>query len=63
MPREALEASLSATVPGLILGYDDSDSRVRKAAVFCLVNIYMQVGEALRPFLAHLNSSKVGRPP
>lgn len=43
----------------LCQGYDDSDSRVRKASVFCLVNIYMAVGEGLRPYLTELNSSKV----
>jgi CLIP-associating protein 1/2 len=58
--REFLLRQLPSTVPGLLLGYDDSDSRVRKAAVFCLVNIYIQVGEELRPYLADLNSSKVG---
>ncbi|KAL8621733.1 hypothetical protein ACOMHN_061868 [Nucella lapillus] len=53
-----LERSLPSTVPGLIMGYDDSDSRVRKAAVFCLVNVYLQVGESIRPYLCDLNSSK-----
>nr|KAG5707128.1 hypothetical protein BaRGS_011839 [Batillaria attramentaria] len=47
-----------AAIKMQVEGYDDSDSRVRKAAVFCLVNIYMQVGEALRPYLSDLNSSK-----
>lgn len=55
---EVLLRALHDTVPGLLMGYDDSDSRVRKAAVFCLVNIYMQIGEGLRPYLADLNSSK-----
>ena len=33
---------------------------VRKASVFCLVGIYMIVGEPLRPHLSDLNGSKVG---
>ncbi|XP_070175260.1 CLIP-associating protein 1-like isoform X3 [Littorina saxatilis] len=59
VPKEVLLRHLPSTVPGLIMGYDDSDSRVRKAAVFCLVNIYMQIGESLRPYLTDLNSSKM----
>ncbi|XP_025078295.1 CLIP-associating protein 1-like isoform X6 [Pomacea canaliculata] len=55
---EVLTRALADTVPGLLMGYDDSDSRVRKASVFCLVNIYMAVGEGLRPYLTELNSSK-----
>ncbi|XP_076456220.1 CLIP-associating protein 1-A-like isoform X4 [Babylonia areolata] len=55
---DLLERALPNTVPGLIMGYDDSDSRVRKASVFCLVNIYMRVGESIRPYLSELNSSK-----
>ncbi|PVD35984.1 hypothetical protein C0Q70_02954 [Pomacea canaliculata] len=56
---EVLTRALADTVPGLLMGYDDSDSRVRKASVFCLVNIYMAVGEGLRPYLTELNSSKL----
>ena len=40
--------------------YDDNESSVRKASVFCLVGIYMIVGEPLRPHLSDLNGSKVG---
>lgn len=42
-------------------GYDDSESSVRKASVFCLVAIYMNVGETLRQYLTDLNGSKVGK--
>ena len=40
-------------------GYDNTESSVRKAAVFCLVALYMVVGEDLRPYLSDLNGSKV----
>jgi len=40
-------------------GYDNSESSVRKAAVFCLVAVYLVVGEELRPYLAALSASKV----
>ncbi|KAL8570188.1 hypothetical protein ACOMHN_030983 [Nucella lapillus] len=59
VPVELLMRALSSTTPGLIMGYDDSDSRVRKASVFCLVNMYLRIGEDLRPFLTDLNSSKM----
>lgn len=57
--KEFLQRHMTSTVPGMIAAYDDSDSRVRKAAVFCLVNIYLHVGEELRPYLSDLNSSKL----
>ena len=41
-------------------GYDNTESSVRKASVFCLVAIYMSLGEELRPHLSELNGSKVG---
>lgn len=40
-------------------GYDSSESSVRKAAVFCLVAVYLVVGEELRPHLAPLSASKL----
>ena len=42
-----------------VQGYDNSESSVRKAAVFCLVAVYLVVGEDLRPHLAPLSTSKV----
>lgn len=40
-------------------GYDNSESSVRKACVFCLVAIYTVIGEDLKPHLSQLSSSKV----
>lgn len=40
-------------------GYDNSESSVRKACVFCLVAIYAVIGEDLKPHLSQLSSSKV----
>jgi len=42
-----------------VKGYDNSESSVRKAAVFCLVAVYLVVGEELRPYLTALTTSKV----
>lgn len=41
-------------------GYDNTESSVRKASVFCLVAIYSVIGEDLKPHLAQLTGSKVG---
>lgn len=40
-------------------GYDNTESSVRKASVFCLVAIYSVIGEGLKPHLAQLTGSKV----
>ena len=40
-------------------GYDHTQSCIRKATVICLVEIYLCVGEDLRPYLKDLNGSKV----
>ncbi|XP_013383707.1 CLIP-associating protein 2 isoform X9 [Lingula anatina] len=44
---------------GLLKGYDNVESSVRKASVFCLVAVYMSIGEELRPYLTELNGSKM----
>lgn len=43
-----------------VQGYDHTQSCIRKATVICLVEIYLCVGEDLRPYLKDLNGSKVG---
>ncbi|XP_019119779.1 CLIP-associating protein 2 isoform X6 [Larimichthys crocea] len=59
VPREGLIGLLPEIVPGLIQGYDNSESSVRKACVFCLVAIYAVIGEDLKPHLSQLSSSKL----
>lgn len=59
MAAPALVPLLDEVMPGLLKGYDDNESSVRKASVFCLVGIYMVAGESLRPHLSELNGSKV----
>ncbi|XP_053408715.1 CLIP-associating protein 1-like isoform X9 [Mercenaria mercenaria] len=59
MSAEELLPTLPEAMPGLLKGYDDSESSVRKASVFCLVAIYMVVGESLRQYLTDLNGSKI----
>ena len=43
----------------LLIAWDSTHSPVRKAAVFCLVSLYMIIGESLRNHLTNLSSSKV----
>uniref|UniRef100_A0A8C2AKZ7 Cytoplasmic linker associated protein 1 n=1 Tax=Cyprinus carpio TaxID=7962 RepID=A0A8C2AKZ7_CYPCA len=42
-------------------GYDNTESSVRKASVFCLVAIYSVIGEDLKPHLQQLTGSKFKR--
>ncbi|CAF2411295.1 unnamed protein product [Rotaria sp. Silwood2] len=46
-------------IPPLLTSWDNETSSVRKAAVFCLVSIYLVVGEALRTHLHKLSASKI----
>jgi len=57
--KEALHLLLPDLVPGLLQGYDNTESSVRKASVFCLVAVYSVMGEELKPYLAQLTGSKV----
>ncbi|XP_049568694.1 CLIP-associating protein 1 isoform X7 [Orcinus orca] len=57
--KEALLQLLADIIPGLLQGYDNTESSVRKASVFCLVAIYSVIGEELKPHLAQLTGSKM----
>ncbi|XP_047240594.1 CLIP-associating protein 2 isoform X38 [Girardinichthys multiradiatus] len=57
--REGLASMLPEIVPGLIQGYDNSESSVRKACVFCLVALHAVIGDDLKPHLSQLSSSKL----
>ena len=43
-PTDALTAGLPAMLPGLFLAFNNSNADVRKAVVFCLVDMYMALG-------------------
>uniref|UniRef100_A0AAR2M4V4 TOG domain-containing protein n=1 Tax=Pygocentrus nattereri TaxID=42514 RepID=A0AAR2M4V4_PYGNA len=60
--KESLHQLLPDIIPGLLQGYDNTESSVRKASVFCLVAIYSVIGEELKPHLAQLTGSKVQSP-
>ncbi|XP_051913379.1 CLIP-associating protein 1-B-like isoform X6 [Hippocampus zosterae] len=57
--KEPLLQLLHDIIPGLLQGYDDTESGVRKASVFCLVAVYAVIGEELKPFLSQLTGSKM----
>ncbi|KAK1805096.1 hypothetical protein P4O66_019453 [Electrophorus voltai] len=59
LSKDGLLHMLPEIVPGLIQGYDNSESSVRKACVFCLVAIYAIIGEDLKPHLSQLSGSKL----
>uniref|UniRef100_A0A674EKF9 Cytoplasmic linker associated protein 1 n=1 Tax=Salmo trutta TaxID=8032 RepID=A0A674EKF9_SALTR len=56
--KESLHQLLPDIIPGLLQGYDNTESSVRKASVFCLVAVYSVIGEELKPYLAQLTGSK-----
>uniref|UniRef100_A0A8C8I147 TOG domain-containing protein n=1 Tax=Oncorhynchus tshawytscha TaxID=74940 RepID=A0A8C8I147_ONCTS len=57
--KESLHQLLPDIIPGLLQGYDNTESSVRKASVFCLVAVYSVIGEELKPYLAQLTGSKM----
>ncbi|XP_032298306.1 CLIP-associating protein 2 isoform X30 [Coturnix japonica] len=57
--KETLTQLLPEIVPGLIQGYDNTESSVRKACVFCLVAIHAVIGDELKPHLSQLTGSKM----
>ncbi|CAL8383763.1 unnamed protein product [Arctogadus glacialis] len=57
--KDSLIQLLVDIIPGLLQGYDNTESSVRKASVFCLVAIYSVIGEDLKPHLAQLTGSKM----
>ncbi|XP_049622337.1 CLIP-associating protein 2 isoform X3 [Suncus etruscus] len=57
--KETLNVLLPEIMPGLIQGYDNSESSVRKACVFCLVAVHAVIGDELKPHLSPLTGSKM----
>jgi len=57
--REFILANLHEIMPGLIKAYDNVESSMRKASVFCIVSLHQLVGEDLQPHLESLTGSKL----
>lgn len=57
--REVIAANLGEIMPGLLKAYDNVESSVRKASVFCMVAMHQIAGDQLQPHLSSLNGSKL----
>jgi CLIP-associating protein 1/2 len=53
-----LQAALPALLPPLFAAFNAETADVRKAVVFCLVDLYLAIGEPLMPALAPLSSAQ-----
>jgi len=59
MNKDTCTELMPEMVPPLLTSWDSETSSVRKAAVFCLVSIYLVVGDSLRLHLHKLSASKL----
>merc|ERR1712223_817655 len=57
--RDVVISHLGDIMPGLLRAYDNVESSVRKASVFCMVALHQLVGDELQPHLSSLNGSKL----
>jgi len=51
MPPQRVLDNLNIVLPGVVQAFGNPSSEVRKAAVFCLVDVYMILGEQVMPYL------------
>jgi CLIP-associating protein 1/2 len=58
-PENYTVTILPDMMPALLRATDHAESIVRKAAVFCIVEIYKRAPDELKPYLESLNSSKM----
>ncbi|CAF0866930.1 unnamed protein product [Adineta steineri] len=59
MNKDICTELMPEMIPPLLTSWDSETSSVRKAAVFCLVSIYLVVGDSLRAHLHKLSASKL----
>jgi len=52
LPLEGVEALLNTVLPGVIAAFGDQSAEVRKAAVFCIVDIYFIVSDEVMTILS-----------
>ena len=62
MSYDVCTRMLPEIMGALLLAWDSQHSAIRKASVFCLVSLYMIVGEELRAHMKNLSASKVKYP-
>ncbi|KAJ8616826.1 hypothetical protein MRB53_036198 [Persea americana] len=59
LSQEELMAQLPTFLPALFDAFGNQSADVRKTVVFCLVDIYIILGEAFLPYLKGLNSTQL----
>ncbi|GMI64496.1 CLIP-associated protein, CLIP-ASSOCIATED PROTEIN [Hibiscus trionum] len=59
LSQEELLAQLPSFLPVLFCAFQNQSAEVRKTVVFCLVDIYIKLGKAFRPYLRDLNGTQL----
>ena len=59
MAAEELMRAAPSLLPGLFLCFNSTRSELRKAVVFCLVDLYLVLGDWLMPHLAPLTHTQL----
>ncbi|KAK8704845.1 hypothetical protein V6N13_048457 [Hibiscus sabdariffa] len=59
LSQDQLLAQLPSFLPVLFCAFQNQSAEVRKTVVFCLVDIYIMLGKAFRPYLRDLNSTQL----
>jgi hypothetical protein len=59
MESSHLMEQLAYILPGLFEAFKSPSAEVRKAVVFCLVDLYQVLGDRFTPYLSELNTSQV----
>ncbi|XP_039057661.1 CLIP-associated protein-like [Hibiscus syriacus] len=59
LSQEELLAQLPSFLPVLLCTFRNRSAEVRKTVVSCLVNIYITLGKAFRPYLRDLNGTQL----
>ncbi|TYG52992.1 hypothetical protein ES288_D09G073000v1 [Gossypium darwinii] len=59
LSQEELLAQLPSFLPVLFCAFSNQSAEVRKTVVFCLVDIYVMLGKAFRPYLQDLNGTQL----
>ncbi|GBF89721.1 hypothetical protein Rsub_02891 [Raphidocelis subcapitata] len=58
-PAELSALAPAALLPGLFAAFQHPRPDVRKVVVFCLVDVWMHVGDSLTPYLSSLSTSQL----
>ena len=59
LPSQELRQRLPHILPGLLAAFSSPKADVRKACVFCLVDMYMSIGDELFAHLTALTQSQL----